>query len=525
MMGMAAAARVGRTTLILVHTHDLATQWAERIRQSLGVEAGMIGGGKHDVQPITIAMLQTLARMPETDVVLLGKRFGVLICDEVHHLPAATMSRAVNALSCRYRWGLSATPEREDGLHFMLEWVLGPTLHTIQQAELIAAGHLMAAEVVTVPYYRTLDWVDLSDRYQASRQAAYEQLRSKSERLDKELRRLDAGGEVAPVEGEGEGEGEDQVEEEAPRLEASDFTELHESPPRSPEGEGEGEDAPVEFSHTPAGREFFGFDGNPDAGDEECSAAKIEAPLVAGDEAVAVVGVQTGAAASCCSAANEVKLQARRSHLEQRLEAARRDAAALYKGLTQGYRWDGERGQMPGWAMDALYWHIQTDPDRNRLLADLVELELKREGGTVLVLTLRKAHCAELARVLEARGVRSEVLTAAKTKKLRKGALDELRSGELRCVVATQLADEGLDLPRLTGVILAMPSRAKGRTEQRLGRVMRPAPGKPTPRLYDVQDESVGIFRSQARRRMQAFRKVLGEIKPRVLDLRQREMR
>jgi len=129
------------------------------------------------------------------------------------------------------------------------------------------------------------------------------------------------------------------------------------------------------------------------------------------------------------------------------------------------------------------------------------------------------------------RGVQGLIVAPCGSGKTMMGMAAAARVGRTTLILvhthdlATQLADEGLDLPRLTGVILAMPSRAKGRTEQRLGRVMRPAPGKPTPRLYDVQDESVGIFRSQARRRMQAFRKVLGEIKPRVLDLRQREMR
>jgi len=54
----------------------------------------------------------------------------------------------------------------------------------------------------------------------------------------------------------------------------------------------------------------------------------------------------------------------------------------------------------------------------------------------------------------------------------RKEILERFRGGELPVVVASTLADEGLDVPRMDRVILAFPSRARGRTAQRLGRLM-----------------------------------------------------
>ena len=55
-------------------------------------------------------------------------------------------------------------------------------------------------------------------------------------------------------------------------------------------------------------------------------------------------------------------------------------------------------------------------------------------------------------------------------------------------LVATQLADEGLDMPSLDALILAVPQRNPGRLEQRVGRVSRSAPGKAAADVYDLVD-------------------------------------
>jgi superfamily II DNA or RNA helicase len=77
-------------------------------------------------------------------------------------------------------------------------------------------------------------------------------------------------------------------------------------------------------------------------------------------------------------------------------------------------------------------------------------------------------------------------------------------------LVATSLADEGLDLPRLSRVFLAFPSRAKGRTVQRLGRLMRPHPEKRRPLLVDFVDSRVPLLRRQHNERRRLYDAVLG---------------
>jgi superfamily II DNA or RNA helicase len=77
-------------------------------------------------------------------------------------------------------------------------------------------------------------------------------------------------------------------------------------------------------------------------------------------------------------------------------------------------------------------------------------------------------------------------------------------------LVATSLADEGLDLPRLSRVFLAYPSRARGRTVQRLGRLMRPHVDKGMPALVDFVDRKVPILRRQHIDRRRLYAEVLG---------------
>jgi superfamily II DNA or RNA helicase len=61
---------------------------------------------------------------------------------------------------------------------------------------------------------------------------------------------------------------------------------------------------------------------------------------------------------------------------------------------------------------------------------------------------------------------------------VRKTVLQQLTSGEIRLAVATTLADEGLDIPCLGAVIIAGGGKSATRMYQRVGRVLRPFPGK-----------------------------------------------
>jgi superfamily II DNA or RNA helicase len=131
-MGLQLIARVGQPALWITHTKELAEQTISRVVDCLGIprdEIGFIGDGKWTVgDRLTVALVQTLARRDLSDIV---DRFGCVVVDEAHHLAARTFFDTVGQFAARYRYWLTATPERSDGLTDMITAVGGPIMYTV----------------------------------------------------------------------------------------------------------------------------------------------------------------------------------------------------------------------------------------------------------------------------------------------------------------------------------------------------------------------------------------------------------
>lgn len=130
-------ARRGVNTLILVHRTELLAQWGERLGTLLdGAEnlVGVIGGGKHKpAGRIDIAVMQSLSRKGEiSDLV---ERYGHIVVDECHHLPAFSFEAILKRAKARYVLGLTATPVRRDGQHPIIFMQCGPIRHTSAKPE------------------------------------------------------------------------------------------------------------------------------------------------------------------------------------------------------------------------------------------------------------------------------------------------------------------------------------------------------------------------------------------------------
>ncbi|MDF2696892.1 MAG: helicase [Labilithrix sp.] len=127
-----------RSTLVVAPTLDLVRQWYDILSATFGVPIGVVGGGEHDVRPLTVTTYDSGYLHMEH----LGARFGLVVFDECHHLPSPTYALSARLALAPFRLGLTATPERADGLDAALGNLVGPTVYRRDIGEL--AGEWLA---------------------------------------------------------------------------------------------------------------------------------------------------------------------------------------------------------------------------------------------------------------------------------------------------------------------------------------------------------------------------------------------
>ena len=124
-----------RSTLVVAPTLDLVRQWFDLLRATFGLPVGLVGGGEHTVEALTVTTYDS-AYLHMQD---LGARFGLVIFDEVHHLPGPAYALAARFALAPFRLGLTATLERADGRDGELPELVGPLVYRKDIVELSGA--------------------------------------------------------------------------------------------------------------------------------------------------------------------------------------------------------------------------------------------------------------------------------------------------------------------------------------------------------------------------------------------------
>ena len=149
-------ASIGLPTLVIVPKTALIAQWRSQLEQFLDITdnrepvrtpkgriskrqppvIGQIGGGKNAVSGLVdVASFQSLSgKDPQTGEPIvkdLVRNYGVIICDECHHAAAPQLELVLKSAPAKYVYGLSATPERSDGLTKALSMLCGPLRYVI----------------------------------------------------------------------------------------------------------------------------------------------------------------------------------------------------------------------------------------------------------------------------------------------------------------------------------------------------------------------------------------------------------
>ena len=146
-LAVQAIADANVSTLVVVPTIDLMNQWHSTLTNAFGDQlpdgVGVLGGGSHNVTNITVTTYDSAYRYINE----YGDQFGLLVVDEVHHLPAPTYQQIPEMTIAPYRLGLTATYERADGAHEELENLLGTVVYQ-EEVDELAGEYLSEYETI-----------------------------------------------------------------------------------------------------------------------------------------------------------------------------------------------------------------------------------------------------------------------------------------------------------------------------------------------------------------------------------------
>ena len=162
---------LGTPTLVVVPTIDLLNQWHDELKTEFGGgatrstatepanagtstrdgetartgevgEIGQLGGGVQRLGSITVSTYDSAYLRADE----LGDRFGFVVFDEVHHLGGEGYREIARLLAAPACLGLTATFERPDGAHEVIEEIVGPLCHRVDVDDL-AGTHLADYDV------------------------------------------------------------------------------------------------------------------------------------------------------------------------------------------------------------------------------------------------------------------------------------------------------------------------------------------------------------------------------------------
>ena len=128
----------GATTMILVHKEFLMDQFTGHLKNWLGLTDDEIGycrgnprGWTWNGRKVVIGMLQSIYANIDNLPTDFTRYFGLVVSDECHRVSANTWSKVIQLFPCWKRLGLTATPQRSDGLETIFHYHLGSTLYQL----------------------------------------------------------------------------------------------------------------------------------------------------------------------------------------------------------------------------------------------------------------------------------------------------------------------------------------------------------------------------------------------------------
>lgn len=105
--------------------------------------------------------------------------------------------------------------------------------------------------------------------------------------------------------------------------------------------------------------------------------------------------------------------------------------------------------------------------------------------------------------------IKGSILVHSKMpKKARREAMEEFKAGNIKTIIATSLADEGLDLPNVETLVMVSGGRSAQKTIQRASRALRRAPGKNEAYIHDFKDMFHPLAQAHAKKRIKCYQQL-----------------
>jgi superfamily II DNA or RNA helicase len=448
---------LGRKTLVLVHKIDLLEQARDKISECLGIDVGYIGNGELNIKDVTVGTVQTIVKslgykynkfmdeeidekleLKEQDkerVRQLLREVNVVIIDECHHVRSETQQNIMaNVSMADYRIGLSATPMRDQGDDLLIEGIFGDILCKISATYLIENGFLVR------PYIRfnNINYTEFN---------FFEIIK-----IDKENNIIYYNPQPSTGSNTGRRREIDVVWDTIANRNKNKLENFKDN------------DILYEFDNgSKILRKWNNYKGNTDF--VHHIYIKLE---------------------EICSAAFEDVL----NNEENKLDDKTRNEVFVDKEKYAKFV-KKVRRKYPELKMKGKYAFIYdaciTDNEyRNMFIAQLINIH-NMENRSVLILVTRLRHGDNIIKILLDDVI---FLKGEDDIDIRNKAMNMIRNKELKEIIASTIADEGLDLPALDTVIMAGGGTSKTTALQRVGRAIRIYPGKEKAYIEEFYDDA-----------------------------------
>ncbi len=140
-------------TLIIVNKNMLLDQWIDRFSEYFNMskkEIGFLGKSKNKLNgKLDVATMQSLKN--NVDII---KNYSFVIVDECHHIPALTFEKILKSFEGKYILGLSATPNRKDGMQEIIFQQIGSVAYEVKSKKTKQNNKL---KVVTTDFESNVD--------------------------------------------------------------------------------------------------------------------------------------------------------------------------------------------------------------------------------------------------------------------------------------------------------------------------------------------------------------------------------